>query len=98
MVVKMVVRFIAKLSNELDQLTEAETWRTGSRLSPTPARLRLIPLVPRENAEVCGCELTDPVGCPSRLSPTLLKILVDAGILARKQRGKWAYDRLAPRP
>lgn len=62
-----------------------------------PARLRLVSLVAaHEGREACVCELTEPV----RLSqPTVshhLKILVEAGILAREQRGKWAYYRLVP--
>jgi hypothetical protein len=62
MVVKMVVRLIAKLSKGLDQPTEAETLADRFEALADPARLRLIPLFPRENAEVCVCELTHPVG------------------------------------
>ena len=48
------------------------------------------------NAEACVCDLTEPV-CLSQ--PTVshhLKILVDAGVVEREQRGKWAYYRLVP--
>jgi ArsR family transcriptional regulator, arsenate/arsenite/antimonite-responsive transcriptional repressor len=62
-----------------------------------PTRLRLVSLIAaHEGAEACVCDLTDPV----RLSqPTVshhLKVLVDAGLLEREQRGKWAYYRLVP--
>jgi len=62
-----------------------------------PTRLRLLSLVAaHEGGEACVCDLTDPV----RLSqPTVshhLKILVDAGLLEREQRGRWAYYRLIP--
>jgi ArsR family transcriptional regulator len=42
------------------------------------------------------CELTDPVGLSQPTVSHHLKILVDAGILTREQRGKWAYYRLLP--
>ena len=42
------------------------------------------------------CELTDPVGLSQPTVSHHLKILVDAGILTREQRGKWAYYRLVP--
>ena len=49
-----------------------------------------------EDAEACVCELTDPVGLSQPTVSHHLKILVDAGILTREQRGKWAYYRLVP--
>lgn len=62
-----------------------------------PTRLRLLSLVAAHaDGEACICDLTDPV----RLSqPTVshhMKVLVDAGLLTREQRGKWAYYRLVP--
>jgi ArsR family transcriptional regulator, arsenate/arsenite/antimonite-responsive transcriptional repressor len=50
----------------------------------------------REDAEACVCELTDAVGLSQPTVSHHLKILVDAGVLTRKQRGKWAYYRLVP--
>jgi DNA-binding transcriptional ArsR family regulator len=44
----------------------------------------------------CVCDLTEPVGLSQATVSHHLKILVDAGILAREQRGKWAYYRLIP--
>ena len=35
---------------------------------------------------------------PSRPSPTIWKKLVDAGLLEREQRGKWAYFALGATP
>lgn len=40
------------------------------------------------------CELTEPVGLSQLNVSHHLKLLVDAGILTREQRGKWAYYRL----
>lgn len=60
-----------------------------------PTRLRLLSLVGAVE-EACICELTEPV----RLSqPTVshhMKVLVEAGLLTREQRGKWAYYRSVP--
>ncbi|HVD24044.1 MAG TPA: metalloregulator ArsR/SmtB family transcription factor, partial [Lapillicoccus sp.] len=46
--------------------------------------------------EACVCDLTDPVGLSQPTVSHHLKILADAGILTREQRGRWAYYRLVP--
>jgi ArsR family transcriptional regulator len=80
---------------QLIEPAEAETLATGFRALADPTRLRLISLVAaHENSEACVCELTDPVGLSQPTVSHHLKILVDAGILNREQRGKWAYYRL----
>jgi ArsR family transcriptional regulator, arsenate/arsenite/antimonite-responsive transcriptional repressor len=82
---------------EVIQPAEAETLADGFKALADAARLRLISLVAsHENAEACVCELTDPVGLSQPTVSHHLKILVDAGILSREQRGKWAYYRLVP--
>ncbi len=69
----------------------------GFKALADPARLRLISLVAAHaDAEACVCELTDPVGLSQQTVSHHLKILVDAGILTREQRGKWANYRLVP--
>jgi DNA-binding transcriptional ArsR family regulator len=60
--------------------------------APTPTRAEL-PLL----AECCSpVELTDPVGLSQPTVSHHLKILVEAGILTRERRGKWAYYQLVP--
>ncbi|HEX3198672.1 MAG TPA: metalloregulator ArsR/SmtB family transcription factor [Propionibacteriaceae bacterium] len=82
---------------ELIQPMEAEVLANGFKALADPARLRLISLVAaHQGAEACVCELTDPVGLSQPTVSHHLKILVDAGILTREQRGKWAYYRLVP--
>ena len=79
------------------QPAEAETLASGFKALADPTRLRLISLVAaHEDAEACVCDLTDPVGLSQPTVSHHLKILVDAGILSREQRGKWAYYRLVP--
>jgi ArsR family transcriptional regulator, arsenate/arsenite/antimonite-responsive transcriptional repressor len=76
---------------------EAQMLAVAFKALADPTRIRLISLVAaHEGAEACVCELTDPVGLSQPTVSHHLKILVDAGILTREQRGKWAYYRLVP--
>ena len=55
-----------------------------------PIRLRLINLI-AQNGEACACDLPAAL---DRSQPTIshhLKVLVDAGLLDREKRGKWAW-------
>ena len=62
-----------------------------------PTRLRLVSMVAaHQNGEACVCELTDPLGLTQPTISHHLKILVDAGIFTRTQRGKWAYYTIVP--
>ena len=44
-----------------------------------------------ENAEACVCDLTPDTGLAQSTVSHHLKLLVEAGLLTRTQRGKWAY-------
>ncbi|PZS26975.1 MAG: transcriptional regulator [Pseudonocardiales bacterium] len=60
-----------------------------------PTRLRLLSLVAaHDGAEACVCDLTDPVALTQPTVSHHLRVLVDAGLLTREQRGKWAYYRV----
>lgn len=60
-----------------------------------PTRLRLVSLVAAsEDGRACVCDLTTPVGLSQPTVSHHLKVLVDAGILAREQAGRWAYYRV----
>jgi ArsR family transcriptional regulator len=62
-----------------------------------PTRLRLVSMVAaHEGGEACVCDLTDPLGLTQPTISHHLKVLVDAGIFTRDQRGKWAYYALVP--
>ena len=62
-----------------------------------PVRLQLISLIrASENGEACVCDLTEPVGLTQPTISYHLKILTQAGILEREQRGTWAWFRLVP--
>lgn len=60
-------------------------------------RLQLmIAVAAGENHEACVCDLTPDTGLAQSTVSHHLKLLVDAGLLARSQRGKWAYYSLTP--
>jgi hypothetical protein len=62
-----------------------------------PTRLRLVFLVAaHEDGEACVCDLTEPLGLTQPTISHHLKILVDAGIFTRDNRGVWAYYALVP--
>lgn len=55
-----------------------------------PARLRLLSLI-RSSGEACACELTEPIGLSQPTVSHHLKVLTEAGLLRREQRGQWAW-------
>lgn len=60
-----------------------------------PTRVRLVSLIAAHaGGEACVCDLTDPVGLSQPTVSHHLKQLVDAGLITREQRGKWAYYRV----
>ena len=56
-----------------------------------PARVRIVNLLATAGESVCACNLNEPVGLSQPTVSHHLKKLVDAGLLEREQRGKWAY-------
>ncbi len=60
-----------------------------------PVRLRLLSLVAAaESGEVCACDLPSAVDRSQSTVSHHLSVLVDAGLLTREQRGKWAWFRV----
>ena len=56
-----------------------------------PARVRLVNLIATSGGAVCACDLIEPVGLAQPTVSHHLRKLVDAGLLEREQRGKWAF-------
>jgi ArsR family transcriptional regulator, arsenate/arsenite/antimonite-responsive transcriptional repressor len=75
----------------------AEELATAFKVLADPVRLRLLSLIANSpSGEVCGCELVEPLG---RSQPTVshhLSTLVDAGLVTREKRGKWAWYAVVP--
>jgi len=74
-------------------LSDAEATATAElfKALADPARVRIINMIAASREPVCACNLNDPVGLSQPTVSHHLKKLVDAGLLEREQRGKWAY-------
>lgn len=60
-----------------------------------PNRVRLISLIAAaDGAGACICDLTEPVGLSQPTVSHHMRVLVEAGLVTREQRGRWAYFRL----
>jgi ArsR family transcriptional regulator len=83
------------------QLDEDEARRLSQALKTIaePARLRLISLLQAQpDGEACVCHLTEPLGLSQPTVSHHLKVLLQAGLVEREQRGSWAYYRVVPGP
>jgi ArsR family transcriptional regulator len=78
---------------------EAERLAGALRVLADPARLRLLSLIgAHPNGEACVCDLTAPLGLSQPTVSHHLRVLTDAGLLGREQRGRWVFYRLLPEP
>jgi len=76
---------------------DAETLARSLKALADPARLRILSLVAASaDGEICVCELPPPLGLTQPTVSHHLKVLTDAGFLAREKRGTWAWFRLVP--
>lgn len=60
-----------------------------------PARLQLLSLI-KASGEACACDLYEPVGLSQPTVSHHLKILTEAGLITRDQRGTWAWFAINP--
>jgi ArsR family transcriptional regulator len=87
----------APLVREVLPEQQAEDLARSLKAIADPARLRIISMVAaHENAEACVCDLTEPLGLTQPTVSHHLKVLVEAGFLARSKRATWAYYSLVP--
>ena len=57
-----------------------------------PARLRVLSLIgAHPDGEACVCDLTAPLGLSQPTVSHHLKVLTDAGLVGREQRGRWVF-------
>ena len=74
---------------------DAEALAAAFKAVADPVRLRLLSLV-AASGEACVCDLPALV---DRSQPTVshhLKILLEAGLVTREQRGKWSWWAVVP--
>ncbi len=76
---------------------EADSLARALKALADPARLRLLSLIGSQpSGEACVCHLTEPLGLTQPTVSHHLKVLLNAGLVEREQRGSWAYFRLVP--
>ena len=86
------------LAGPLDT-AEATQLAGALKVLAEPARLRLLSLIQAQpSGEACVCHLTAPLGLTQPTVSHHLKVLLDAGLVQREQRGSWAYYRVVPGP
>lgn len=62
-----------------------------------PARVQLLSLIASaDGGQACACDLTGPVGLSQPTVSHHLKVLVEAGLVTREQRGTWAWFAIVP--
>ena len=84
------------LAGPLD-VDEAANLADALRVIADPARLRLLSLIQAQPArEACVCHLTEPLGLTQPTVSHHLKVLLNAGLVEREQRGSWAFFRVVP--
>ena len=61
-----------------------------------PARVKIVNLLATSDEPVCICNLIEPLGLTQPTVSHHMKKLLDAGLVDRQQRGRWAYFSLSP--
>ena len=71
---------------------EADRFAAGFKALADPTRLRLMSFIAAQGRGfVCACDLIDVLDISQPTISHHLKKLVDAGLLEREQRGRWAH-------
>lgn len=76
-----------------DELSDADAVATATlfKALADPHRVRIVNRLATAGESVCVCDLVEPLGLSQPTVSFHMKKLVDAGLLTRVQRGKWAY-------
>lgn len=75
----------------------AETLARMFKALGDPTRVKLLSLIAAAaDGEACICDMTEPVGLSQPTVSHHMRLLVEAGLATREQRGRWAYYRVAP--
>jgi ArsR family transcriptional regulator len=86
----------APLAAEVISDAEADATAELFRALGDPSRVRIVNLLATNDEPVCICNLTEPLGLTQPTVSHHMKRLLDAGLVAREQRGRWAYFSLNP--
>jgi ArsR family transcriptional regulator, arsenate/arsenite/antimonite-responsive transcriptional repressor len=86
----------APLSSSSLSDEEAEATARLFRALGDPARVRIVNMLATSDEAVCACDVIPSLGLAQPTVSHHLKTLVEAGLVDREQRGKWAYFCLNP--
>ncbi len=76
---------------------DAEALAGALRVLADPTRLRILSLIQSQpEHEACICHLTKPLGLTQPTVSHHMKVLLEAGLVEREQRGSWAFFRVVP--
>ena len=79
------------------EAADAENLARALRVLADPARLRILSLIQSQpEGEACVCHLTGPLGLTQPTVSHHMRVLLDAGLVEREQRGSWAFFRVVP--
>jgi ArsR family transcriptional regulator, arsenate/arsenite/antimonite-responsive transcriptional repressor len=87
----------APLTREPVTADEADRLAGIFKAVADPARLRLLSIIAsHDGGEACVCDLTEPLELSQPTVSHHLKVLVEAGLVTRDKRGRWAYFAVVP--
>src|SRR5690606_22039859 len=84
----------APITGEVVSADDAVALARSFKALGDPTRVRLLSLIAAQDGEACICDLTGEVGLSQPTVSHHMKQLVDAGLVVREQRGKWAFYRI----
>lgn len=94
---KLIERCCAPVLDNALSAEQADDLAAAFKVLSDPVRLRLLSMIANASTgEACVCDLVEPL---ERSQPTIshhLSVLVDAGLVDREKRGRWAYYRIIP--
>jgi ArsR family transcriptional regulator len=95
--VKVIETCCSPVLDSMLRPEEADDLAAAFKVLSDPIRLRLLSMIANASAgEACVCDLVEPI---NRSQPTIshhLSVLVDAGLVEREKRGKWAWYKVVP--
>src|SRR3954463_11572207 len=88
---EQAVACCAPLAADLLSAEQANATADLFKALADPARVRTVSALATTGEPVCVCHLIEPLGVSQPTVSHHLKKLLDAGLVEREQRGKWAY-------
>ncbi|MFZ2750900.1 MAG: metalloregulator ArsR/SmtB family transcription factor [Propioniciclava sp.] len=89
-----IIEETCRLSDTPTQIDVAATDALARQLKALsdPTRLQLLELIgSHPNQTACICDLTEPLNVTQPTVSHHMRLLVEAGIVTREQRGKWVH-------